>query len=383
MNERPIRIAHVIYRFDIGGMENGLVNLINELPQKLFSHTIICLTTATSFRNRIERQDVNIIELDKSEGKDLKTYYRFYKAIKRIRPDIVHTRNIGTLDLCWFSMLAGCRIRLHGEHGWDASDPSGTSAKYRRLRLLCDHAITGYTAVSQDIAQWLTDIIGIKESKVRQIYNGINIRKFASGRSSDVGVDGAPGKLIFGTVGRQDAIKALDVLVKALSELLKRRPKLRDAIAVILAGDGPEHERIRSLCQEQSLSDIVSLPGSVEDVASYYRDYAFFVQPSMNEGVSNTVLEAMASGLGVIATRVGGNPELVRDGKEGLLVPANDIEALAAAIENYIDDPDLREKHGAAAQVRVAKLFSMKAMTDSYSAMYRDFSRPVLIEQAM
>ena len=174
MNERPIRIAHVIYRFDIGGMENGLVNLINELPQKLFSHTIICLTTATSFRNRIERQDVNIIELDKSEGKDLKTYYRFYKAIKRIRPDIVHTRNLTTVDMVFPAALAGVPFRVHGEHGWDMVDLHGSNNKYRWLRKICRLGVSRYITVSAHLSDWLQESIRVPPQKIRHICNGVD-----------------------------------------------------------------------------------------------------------------------------------------------------------------------------------------------------------------
>ena len=113
-------IVHVIDRLAIGGMENGVVNLINTMPRDRFRHSIVCIKQATDFRNRIRRDDVEIFELNKNEGKDPAIYLRFWKLLRRLRPEIVHTRNIGTLDLAPVAALAGVPIRVHGEHGWEA-----------------------------------------------------------------------------------------------------------------------------------------------------------------------------------------------------------------------------------------------------------------------
>ena len=119
VDPRPL-IAHVIYRLDVGGLENGLVNLINTLPNDRFRHLIVTLAGYSDFRDRIQRPDVEVVSLDKRPGNDPRCYLRFLQLLRRFRPDIVHTRNLGTIDLQWMSCLAGTRVRLHGEHGWDA-----------------------------------------------------------------------------------------------------------------------------------------------------------------------------------------------------------------------------------------------------------------------
>ncbi|WP_405234333.1 TIGR03088 family PEP-CTERM/XrtA system glycosyltransferase [Lentisalinibacter salinarum] len=369
---RPTQIVHIIYRLDFGGMENGLVNLINGLPADRFRHAILCLTEATDFRQRIRSDNVEIIECRKPPGNHLPTYWRIFRELRRLRPDIVHTRNLGTLDLNWVALLAGCRHRIHGEHGWSPEDPRGLSRKNRLLRRLCNPAVGRYVAVSQDIARWLVDVIGIAASKVETIHNGVQIERFTppddcSGKAAeDTGNDGT---LVFGTVGRQEPIKGLDVFLYALADLLEERAGYGQRIRVVMAGDGPDHQALRRLRNKLGLG-MVELPGATTDVPKLLRELDFFVQPSLNEGISNTVLEAMASGLATIATNVGGNPELIRDGEEGQLIRPNDRRALRDALARYLEDRDLRQRQGRAARRRAESEFSLAAMIDNYQNLY-------------
>ena len=127
------RIAHVIYRLDFGGLENGLVNLINRLPPDEFEHVIVCLTEATAFRNRL-RDGIDIVELHKTPGQDWRLYHKLRRVFSKLRPDIVHTRNLATLEAQFPAWLAGVKHRIHGEHGRDVHDLDNSSAKYRWLR---------------------------------------------------------------------------------------------------------------------------------------------------------------------------------------------------------------------------------------------------------
>src|SRR5262245_33449098 len=125
MHGEPALICHVIYRLDYGGLENGLVNLVNHLPRERFRHAIVCLAGVGAMRARIERDDVRVLSIDKRAGKDPASYARTWRVFRELRPDVVHTRNLGTIDLQWVAWAAGVRRRLHGEHGWEATDPRG------------------------------------------------------------------------------------------------------------------------------------------------------------------------------------------------------------------------------------------------------------------
>ena len=148
------------------------------------------------------------------------------------------------------------------------------------------------------------------------------------------------------------------------------RSSSRDALRLVIVGDGPESNKLEELVVELGLKDIVYMPGKKTNIAELLRSMRLFVLPSRNEGISNTILESMSTGLPVIATDVGGNPELVADGESGSLVAANDVEALADAIERYLQAPVLVESHGQAARDRAVQLFSLTAMVHSYERLY-------------
>ena len=367
----PMDILHIIYRLDVGGMENGLVNLINRLDSKRFHHKILCLTEATEFRQRIARSDVEIIECRKPSGKHLPTYLKVYNEIRRIRPDIVHTRNLGAVDMAWVAWFAGSAARIHSEHGWTATDPLGQSSKYRFLRRMCDPAISRYVAVSNDIGRWMVETLNVDRKKIETIPNGVDTLRFSPAINAGIEEKSqASQRIVFGTLGRQEPIKALDVFIDALRSLMESRPSLRGRVRVVMAGDGPDHRRCVDRVKDAQLEDIVELPGVMSDVPALLRQFDFFVQPSLNEGISNTVLEAMASGLPVIATSVGGNPELIRNNKEGRLVKAGDVLELRDALEEYATNASLRQERGRAARNRAVSCFSVDAMVKNYANLY-------------
>lgn len=370
LTEQKIHVVHVIYRLDMGGMESGLINLINRLPPSRFSHTIVCLTHATDFKDRIRQNNVRIIEMNKAEGKTPGIYRRIYLELKRLDADILHTRNLGTLDLNWSGLAARIPVRIHGEHGWDVADPQGQSLKYKLVRKVCDSAIYRYVAVSKDIRRWLRDVIGIPSEKIVQIYNGVDTEKFAAKGMVATIPFSKPMKIVFGTVGRQDAIKGLGVLLDAIKLVFEERPEYREYVGVVLAGIGPESERCREKISCLDIEENVFMAGQVEDVPALLRKLDFYVQTSLNEGISNTILEAKATGLAVICTDVGGNPEIVRHGEDGYLIRRNDCENLADNIRRYIDDGPLRNQHGLAGRIDVTKRFSLTAMTNAYAELY-------------
>jgi len=145
-DKRPL-IAHVVFRFDYGGLENGIVNIVNGLPEQLFRHAIIAMTEASDFRRRIGRDDVEVHALNKQPGKDPASYLRLFRLIRRLRPAILHTRNFGTLEGALVGRIAGAACRIHGEHGWDVYDPDGTNRKYRAVRRAISPAVSRFVTV--------------------------------------------------------------------------------------------------------------------------------------------------------------------------------------------------------------------------------------------
>jgi sugar transferase (PEP-CTERM/EpsH1 system associated) len=373
MTEAPL-IAHVIYRLDYGGLENGLVNLVNRMARDRYRHAIVCLAGYSAFRERITRDDVEVVSVDKRPGKDLAAYGRVWRQLRRMKPAIVHTRNLGTADLQWVAMAAGIRHRVHGEHGWDAADPKGGNPGNLRIRRFCRPATERYVAVSKDIAHWLRERVGVEERRIRQIYNGVD-----SGRFNPAGPlpsdwpwprEEAMRPTVIGTVGRLDPIKNQIGLLEAFARLQGLAGASQGRLRLVIVGAGPEEARLRNAAQGLGIAPLVWFAGARADAPDLLRGIDIFVLPSLNEGISNTILEAMASGRPVVAARVGGNGELIDDGVTGALYAAQDAGLLADTIRRYLDDRALREAHGAAARERCVARFGMDAMVRGYTDLY-------------
>ncbi len=356
-------IAHVVYRLSVGGLENGLVNLINSSPADKYRHIVISLTEHTDFRLRIKREDTQFYELHKKEGKDYGVYFRLWRLLRKLRPDILHTRNVGTLECVVPAFLAGVKSRIHGEHGRDMVDIDGTNKKFIFLRRLCSPFVSTFVALSQDLEQWLVETVLIPKRKVVQFYNGVDTERFFPAlRSSSK-------QVIIGTVGRLSAEKDQMTLLKAFVHLKKLVNDGFD-IHLLIVGDGPLMTEIEQYIKDEDIDNVVELVGEVDDTSKQLRRMDIFVLPSLGEGISNTILEAMACGLPVVATNVGGNPELIRDGGTGYLVAPDDPVSMAKAIKRYLTDTDVGSRHGAAGRKLVEERFSIGCMVGRYVSLY-------------
>ena len=369
-------VAHIIYRLDVGGMENGLINLINHMPAERYRHAIICLDEYTDFRLRLRRPDVACYALHKRPGKDLALYLRLWSLLRRLRPEIVHTRNLAALDSLVPAAFAGVRYRVHGEHGRDLIDIDGNSRKYTLLRRALRPFAQRYIALSFDLERWLRERIRIAPEKLVHICNGVDMRWFqpAIGGRAALPVSGfaGPETFVIGSVLRLQPVKDPMNLVRAFVRLLARWPRLRERARLVLIGNGPLYTEAERELEGAGVRQLAWLPGPRNDVAQLLGGFDLFVLPSLAEGISNTILEAMASGLPVVATNVGGNPDLVVEEETGVLVPRSDPEALAHALRRYIEDPGLAARHGRAGRERVEREFSLEAMMRRYLAVYDD-----------
>jgi sugar transferase (PEP-CTERM/EpsH1 system associated) len=367
-------IAHVIYRFDVGGLENGLVNLINHMPAQLFRHAIVSLTDHSDFRERLKRDDISVFTLHKPPGNSPATVLKLWRLFRRLRPDIVHTRNIAALDATVPAALAGVPVRIHGEHGRDVDDLDGANTRRQLVRRLYKPFVHQYIALSGDLARYLRDKIGVPYSRIAQIYNGVDSSLFhpPAGCREEVPHPGfsGPGQFVIGTVGRMQEVKDQLTLARAFVRLLQIMPGAQERLRLVMVGDGPLRERVSAVLAEAGADRYAWLPGKRDDVARIMRSFDLFVLPSLAEGISNTILEAMATGLPVLATEVGGNPELVRVGETGTLVPRDDPESMALGLRAYAESAELCRRHGAEARRTVETKFGMEAMVNAYLKVY-------------
>lgn len=366
-----LHVAHVLFRFDVGGMENGLVNLVNRLPERDYVHEIICLDDFNAtFAQRIRTANVRLHALHKRPGNDVRLWVRGWRLLRALRPDVLHTRNFGALELQIAGAAARVPFRLHGEHGWDVADLDGSNRRHRLARRAIGLGVHRFVALSRHIAHYLTSDVGIPPHRVTQIYNGVDERRFAP---RPPGGDGEA--VVVGTVGRMQTVKNQTLLAAAFVRAMERAPELAGRTRLRFVGSGPLAERCRGICEEAGFGALVSFAGETDAVPDELAALDVFVLPSLAEGISNTILEAMATGLPVVATRVGGNSELVEDGTTGRLVAADDVDAMAETLIDYIGDAALRARHGAFGRKRVEERFGLDAMVGAYDAIYQQGAR--------
>lgn len=360
-------VAHLVYSFGCGGLQTLLAECINRLPAQDYRHTVICLTGTRDDAGRVSRPGVTFHNLEKPPGNALSTHLKLWRLLRRLRPAIIHTYNIGTLEYNATALLAGVPVRIHAEHGRDSVEIDGNHRTYNLLRRLLIPVIDAYVPVSDDLNRWLRETIGVPKRKIAQVINGVDTERYTP---SDRDSTAAPRPFWIGTVGRADRIKNHALLLYVFERLLQRFDAPQFDLRLAIVGDGPLLETLRAQVASKRWADRVYLPGARDDVAEIMRSFSIFVLPSLSEATPVVILEAMATALPVVASRVGGVPQLVLDHETGTLVDPHDLEGFADAIARYILDPALREKHGAAGREHIQGGYSVDAMVAGYVALY-------------
>lgn len=372
---RPL-VLHVVFRFAVGGLENGVVNLINRMPKDKWRHAVIALTEVSdTFRARIRRDDVPVIALKKPPGHGFKVYPKLHRLFRDHRPAIVHTRNLAALEAALPAWTAGVPVRVHGEHGRDVADLDGGNRKHQWMRRVYRPFVHRYVALSRDLERYLTERIGVPAERVEHIYNGVDAERFRPREGARAQIAGAPfadGSLfVVGTVGRMEAVKDQSNLARAFVRALAIAPDASRRLRLVFVGGGPLRSEVESIVRDAHAESLVWFAGERSDVPEVMRGLDCFVLPSLAEGISNTILEAMSSGLPIIATHVGANADLIEDGAAGRLVPRADPDAIARELLAYLDDPSLAERHGRAGRQIVERRFSLDRMVGAYEGLYR------------
>lgn len=376
MAQPVCHITHLMYRFAAGGLENVVVQLINHLPRSSFRHTIIALTQADSdFIKRIDRDDVQVLQLGKPPGQPFHMYPAVYKLFRELRPDVLHTCNLAALEFAPVAFFAGIPFRIHAEHGWDIADPDGSNRRYRALRRAYRPFVHEFVAVSAQLYEYLRDIIGVPARRLHLIPNGVDTTTFRPARRDDVTPEGFPFRRpdhwIVGTVGRLEPIKNQVLLVDAFINLVQSDPISTDRMRLAIVGGGPLADSIRQRLANAGLAERLWLPGARADIPILLRCFDCFVLPSLSEGTSCTLQEAMATGLRMIATDVGGNAALLENGRLGHLVSPDDANEMAQAMRYAFVNQSTNGGENPEAVAAAQEKYSLEAAITSFEAILR------------
>jgi sugar transferase (PEP-CTERM/EpsH1 system associated) len=374
---RPL-VVHLTYALDFGGLEMLLVECINRIPAHKYRHAVVCLTRYSDFVRKITQPGVEVYALDKPPGLGLGTHVKLWKLLRRLRPTLLHTYNLAAMEYAFTAACAGVPIRVHAEHGRDASDPEGKNPKHNFLRRRLAPFIDRYVPVSDDLQRWLDQVVAIAPRKIALIKNGVDTERFGTQPGGTSASPWQAGDFVIGTVARVQDVKHHKGLVQAFIELRALLPQHAGRLRLSIIGDGPLLPAIKAQVAAAGLDEVVWLPGARSDIAALMHSFSLFALPSLAEGTPVSLLEAMACGLPVVASNVGGIPEVIQDGEQGSLVKVADSTALAAAIARYVEDSALAARHGRAARERIEQRYSMSAMLSAYTGLYDTLCREKL-----
>jgi sugar transferase (PEP-CTERM/EpsH1 system associated) len=361
----PVRVMHVVSRLQTGGMELGVVKLVNGLDPDRVQSAICSTRPADSVKHSVLPR-VPVFELNRRDGNDPRLVWQLYRLFRRERPHIVHTHAWGTLfEGMIAARLARVPLVVHGEHG--------TLQLKRYQRWLQRHGWSRadrLLSVSTRLAERMAREVGYPAARITTIRNGVDLSRFGRiGRRQARMRLGLPADgLLCGAVGRLVAVKDHLTLLNAMGIL---RGSGVEA-TVVLAGDGPLKDMLMAHASALGIADSVRLLRHCPEVETVFAALDVFVLCSVSEGLSNTILEAMASGLPVVATHVGGADELVKEGVTGRLVPARSPGALARGLLQLFRDDGVRASMGAAGRKRAESEFALLEMVRRYESLYLD-----------
>jgi glycosyltransferase involved in cell wall biosynthesis len=352
----PFGVAHVAFSLQTGGMERLLVEFARRADRDRFRLHFFSLTDRGVPAEDIEHAGWPVYCLAKLPGFRWRAVRQLKDAFKQHGVRVVHTHNTGAMIYgALAARWAGVRAVIHTRHGQRFGARRRQTWTFAALSRLMDRIV----GVSEDSAR-LCIREGVPPGRVRTIWNGIDLTRFAYTGSCP----GGPAVLVARLVPAKD----LPTLLQAAALVVRREPAFR----LQVAGDGPCMPEARQTIQDLDLQDHVQLLGECRDVPAVLRQASLFVMSSRTEGISLTLLEAMACGLPVVATRVGGNTEVVQDGQTGWLVPAGDVQRLADAVERLWLDVEEGRRFGLAGRERVVRHFDIERMVRQYEDLYRE-----------
>lgn len=366
--KRRLRVLHVMFSLEPGGMENGVVNVANHLPEDEFEIHFACIETGGAFVDRL-RHPENVAVLGKDQpGFSKRAAWGVMKTILKVRPDVVHSHNLGPLTYSVCGTLWGKWVPLlQGEHGVFQGEQASEWRVRRRGKMYgACHTIQ---AVGDGLKDYLIGL-GYDPSKIVSIVNGVDTERFSPTDPvvvrEKLGL--APDGFWMGIVGRFDPNKKHLLLLESFEKVAETNPAAR---LLILGDKGGEKERIHAAVDASPVRDRIHLAGFQPDPLPYYRSLNLLTAPSPFEGLSNAVLEAMSCGVPVLGHHACGNADVITAEEDGFLAALDSPEVLAAEMNRLVASPERCRKVGIRARETILERYSIERMVDDYAALYR------------
>lgn len=376
----PIRVAHVLHTFGMGGAERIAALLANHADREGFRPMIVCLGENRADGRWELADDVEVVALHKSSGNDPRVVFRLARLLRERGIDVVHSNNWGTLlETTLARRRAGVPCHVHVEHGAELADLRLGFVK-RQLRGMAMRwafrRVDALVSVCDGVTRLLTYRCGYPAQQVRHIPNGVETPPGARDPAERSRVRAAlgvgPETCVVGSVGRLAPVKDFPTAIEAVGRLAHDGHDVH----LLLVGDGPEHSALAERAQARGIARRVHLLGEQGRVGPWLAAMDVYVNSSLSEGMSLSILEGMSAGLPLVVTDVGENAALLGAGPEaGLVVAPGSAERLAAALRQLAGDPALRRRLGDAARQRFGQHYTVEQMAGGYEALYRSLLR--------
>lgn len=353
-----MKVIQIMPEFGLAGAEIMCENLSYELMRQGDDVMIISLYEYHSaITERLEKKGIKVFYLDKKPGLDFSMIGKMIKIFKSEKPDVIHTHRYVMQYAIPAAIIAGVKHRVHTVHNVAQKENTNVARKVNYLFYKFAHVIP--VALSEEVQKTIVEEYHIDSRNIPVIFNGIDLSKCIVKTNYEVNDN-----FNILHIGRFSEQKNHIGLIEAFSIFVKEHPNT----ILSLIGDGEKKEEIQQLVKEKGISDHVKFLGIQNNVYSYLNNADVFILPSIYEGVPMTLIEAMGTGLPIIATAVGGVPDMLRNDEEGLIVNCN-VKEIAHAIDFLYVDKKTREYLGKKALKR-SKIFSAENMANEYKKIY-------------
>ena len=365
------RILQLVQTMEVGGLERVVANLSGALRQEGWYVDLACLSHGGVMASRSSYDNLWVGHLSEIiKPLDVFCLYRLCRRIRKMRPSVIHSHNPQALLYGFLASWIMGVPHVHTLHGRGGGNPEAENRK-ARMRRWAARSTSAFVAVSSDIYRKITEQDGILKNKTITILNGVDTERFRRSREAAVARElvGIPADaIVAGSIGRLSPEKNYSLLVRAFARLVDQNEA--SSPVLLLVGDGPSREAIQDEVAKLGIGRHVVLPGNQEDVFPWLEAMDVFCLSSDSEGTPVALLEAGALGLPLIVTRVGGCPEVVKDGATGYIVEGGDVEGYANALAELFCDARKRNTMGQAARAHIEHDYSQKATVSDYIALY-------------
>jgi len=363
-----LKVMYIVHSLGVGGAEKIVSEMAEELQNRDIEPVICCLDYLGVWGKKLQRQGIKIFNLERRKGIDFSVSKKIRSIINWENPDILNPHQYTPYFYTVLSVLPSVKPKIvFTEHGRFRND------KISLKRVIFNKIAVFFTAAITCVCEFskasLVKYELFPAARIDIIYNGIKTEEFninidVNAKKRSLGL--SPQDKIIGAVGRLCPEKNYEMLIKSLALVKKQVEHAK----LLIVGDGQLKGSLTALSQKMSLNKDVSFLGERQDIKELMRIFDVFALSSDTEAASLVLLEAMASGLSVVATHAGGNHEIVEDGRTGILTQRADKQGFASAIIKLLNDDNLRRQMGLEGINRIKEKFTFRKMVDNYVTLY-------------